>query len=236
MALRKLHLSNEEDKNTLVGYLSVKPKSPPTMAGPKGKPVDFTRYLACESKNLHESLKEKHGEEYGQALIEGDPELAMEKAGLLIEETQEVFLGADGKMMHAPPGIEEVTYEPAGEEIKRGDAEEVFANVNEELPLVWTKHRIDRREACRKFAFCRTLQITHRDGLTFDYLFDMAKELADADEMVLIGAGKKGRDPLVFSDNAVPYRAFLEGRVKGKAYKLLLHLSNLELKMPAEKK
>jgi len=145
MALRKLHLSNEEDKNTLVGYLSVKPKSPPTMAGPKGKPVEFTRYLACESKNLHESLKEKHGEEYGQALIEGDPELALEKAGLLIEETQEVFLGADGKMMHAPPGIEEVTYEPAGEEIKRGDAEEVFANVNEELPLVWTKHRIDRK-------------------------------------------------------------------------------------------
>ena len=46
----------------------------------------------------------------------------------------------------------------------------------------------------------------------------------------------EGRDPLVFSDNAVPYRAFLEGRVKGKAYQLLLHLSNLELKMPAEKK
>ena len=63
------------------------------------------------------------------------------------------------------PRIEEVTYDPTGEEIKRGDAEEVFANVNEELPLVWTKHRIDRREACRKFAFCRTLQITHRDGL-----------------------------------------------------------------------
>ena len=105
------------------------------MAGPKGKPVEFSRYLACESKNLHESLKEKHGEDYARVLIEGDPELAMERAGFLIEETQEVFLGADGKMMHAPPRIEEVTYDPAGEEIKRGDAEEVFANVNEELPL-----------------------------------------------------------------------------------------------------
>jgi hypothetical protein len=31
-----------------------------------------------------------------------------------------------------------------------------------------------------------------------------------------------------------PYNAFLEGRVKKDSYCLLLHLSNLELKRPAE--
>jgi hypothetical protein len=29
-----------------------------------------------------------------------------------------------------------------------------------------------------------------------------------------------------------PYNAFLEGRVKGEAYCLILHLSNMELKRP----
>jgi len=33
--------------------------------------------------------------------------------------------------------------------------------------------------------------------------------------------------------NGSPYRGFLEGRVDGERYILLLHLSNMELKMPA---
>ena len=44
--------------------------------------------------------------------------------------------------------------------------------------------------------------------------------------------GSKGRDPLIFQENGSPYRGFLEGRVDGQKYKLLLHLSNLELRAP----
>jgi hypothetical protein len=160
----------------------------------------------------------------------------LERGGLFIDETQEVYLSAKGETLHASPTFEEVTYGPDGKEVKRGAAQEVFANVNEELPVCWTKHRMSREEVCGKFAFARTLQITHRDGLTYDYLYGMAEDLAQRDEMVLVGGGKGGREPLVFSDNSVPYRAFLEGRVKGKAYQLLLHLSNLELRMPKEGK
>ena len=46
----------------------------------------------------------------------------------------------------------------------------------------------------------------------------------------MIGAGKKGKNPLIFQSNGSPYRAFLEGRVEDKKYKLLLHLSNMQLK------
>ena len=45
---------------------------------------------------------------------------------------------------------------------------------------------------------------------------------------------QKGRDPLVFYTNGSPFRAFLEGRVDGERYQLLLHLSNMELKRPRE--
>ena len=55
---------------------------------------------------------------------------------------------------------------------------------------------------------------------------------APAGDVVLLGAGPKGVAPLVFQTNGSPYRAFLEGRVQDNAYQLLMHLSNMELKLP----
>ena len=47
---------------------------------------------------------------------------------------------------------------------------------------------------------------------------------------MLIGAGEKGVGPLVFTKGGTSYRAFLEGRVDGDKYMLILRLTNLELK------
>ena len=63
------------------------------------------------------------------------------------------------------------------------------------------------------FAFKRTIQVRHVDGLTYDYLYEMAKELHDESVMDLNGAGQSGKDPLIFQANGMPYRGFLEGRV-----------------------
>jgi hypothetical protein len=61
----------------------------------------------------------------------------------------------------------------------------------------------------------------------------MAKELANENVMVLLAAGAQGKDPIVLQVNGTPYRGFLEGRVEGDKFLLLLHLSNMELKKPA---
>ena len=92
------------------------------------------------------------------------------------------------------------------------------------------KNRLKRQDAIRRFVFGRTMQLVHVDGLTYDYLHGLAKKLDDAGELVVLGAGASGKDPLVFQVNGVPWRGFLEGRVDGKRYQLLLRLSNLELK------
>jgi hypothetical protein len=39
----------------------------------------------------------------------------------------------------------------------------------------------------------------------------------------------------VLQSNGSPYRGFLDGRVDGDTYVLLLHLSSMELKKPAAK-
>ena len=60
----------------------------------------------------------------------------------------------------------------------------------------------------------------------------MAKELQDREELMFVGAGTKGTDPLIFQFNGTPMRGFLEGRVEGSKYQLLMHLSNMEMKLP----
>ena len=98
--------------------------------------------------------------------------------------------------------------------------------------MAWTGRRIAKAEAVRRYIFSDLLQIVHINGLTYDFLHGMASELAASDSLMLIGGGKGGRDPLVFRRGSLPYRGFLEGRVEGDRYALLLHLSNAELKRP----
>lgn len=65
---------------------------------------------------------------------------------------------------------------------------------------------------------------------TFDFLYEMAKKLSENNALMLIGSGPKGTAPLMISNNGTPYRGFLEGRIQGESFCLLLHLTNLELK------
>ncbi|HMF12335.1 MAG TPA: hypothetical protein VKE94_08515 [Gemmataceae bacterium] len=119
---------------------------------------------------------------------------------------------------------------PDGTEKARRPAAILSANVH--APLVWTGKLIPRREAIRKFVFGGTRQLWHVNGLTYDFLFAIARELEQKDSLLLVGAGPKGTQPLVFRRGALPYRSFLEGHTRGQEYLLLLHLSNLELKSP----
>jgi hypothetical protein len=68
------------------------------------------------------------------------------------------------------------------------------------------------------------------NGLTFDFLYDMAKELEEQDSFLLLAAGEKSNQPLVLQRPGAGYCGLLEGRTDGDKYLLFLHLSNLELK------
>lgn len=229
--LRKLHLSNAQGRDATVVFLSLQPEDPPKQGLP-GTPVTFRRWLAATERGLHESLAAAHPD-LAKALVAGDPEVDVEHVGRTIAGTDNVFLSGKGEVLHAAPRIVELVLGPDGAEKERRAPVDTAANVNETDALRWAGLKMKRGEVARKFVFARTLQVQHLDGLTYDYLYAMAKELHDADEVVYVGAGAKGRDPLIFQANGTPWRAFLEGRTDGPRYQLLLHLSNLELKLPA---
>ena len=198
-----------------------------------GHSVVFRRYLASTEACRGESLQGRLGEDYAQALVDGDPEIDVEHVGRAIGETNVVFLTRSGEFLHSPPRIVEVLTLPDGSEKERRDPVDIESNVDDALPVRWTGRKVPIGDAVRRFVFRRNLQVSHVDGVTYDFLFGMAEELAREQVLMLVGAGAKGGDPLVFQANGRPCRGFLEGRVQGDKYQLMLHLSDMELKRPA---
>lgn len=230
--MRKINLMNEAARNAEVVIESVRKPKGISTGLPGGKKVSFKRYVAATEGSLHSKLVAQHGDALAKALIAGDPEIDRELVGREVGETQTVFLSAKGEVLHASPSIVDVLFGTDGGERERKPASDVPANTNEEAPVRFAGRRMSKAEVVTKFAFRRSVQIKHVDGLSFDFLYKMAKDLSDKGEVALLGAGSKGRDPLIFQENGTPYRGFLEGRVDGNRYKLLLHLSNLELRAP----
>jgi hypothetical protein len=163
--------------------------------------------------------------------MESDPEIDFEVAGRKTGSIDRVLLDSDDRVLYAASEVE-VILDSDGEEIERRQPIDASANIDTEKPLVWTRKMFKRTETVRRFAFTRNYQIRHIDGLTFDFLFDMAKELDISDSLVLIGVGAQGKEPIILERNGLSYRGFLEGRVSDNRYLLILHLSNLELLQP----
>jgi hypothetical protein len=166
-----------------------------------------------------------------QALVSSDPEVDLERFGQSLWFLSRVFINPQEKPVYQVQQ-NELVFSPMGQVLARRPLQRAEANTNAAIPLQWTGRLVPKREAVRRYVFSDLMQILHINGLTYDFLFGMASELAASASLMLVGAGKGGKDPLVFRRGSVPYRGFLEGRVQGDRYALLLHLSNAELKRP----
>ena len=166
-------------------------------------------------------------------MIEGDPELDIELFGSFLEDTARVYVNQGKAIVHKIT-VWDVVRAPDGTEKERRPKKVEEQNVSTETPLKWTGKLFKKSEIYNRFVFARKLQIQHVNGLTFDFLYSMAKELEEADSLLLVAGGPKGNKPLVFRRSGVAYRGFLEGRTDGDKYALVLHLSNMEFKKPEE--
>ena len=130
----------------------------------------------------------------------------------------------------------DIVRSPDGTQKERRAHKAAEQNVATETPLKWSGKLLKKAEVWNRFVFSGKLQVVHINGLTYDFLFEMAKELEQKESLLLIGAGAKSNQPLVFQRGGTSYRGFLEGRTQGESYCLILHLSNLELKSPSKEK
>ena len=227
--MRKIHISDSNSKNTFVHFTPIKAPANPIRAFGKQK-VFSKRLIISGENNDYENLFSKYQERLPEILLNEDPELDLELIGRPIEKTNTVFINKENEIMKIAPNWVELIFDKDGNEKEKRIPEDRLANITDEIPIRFTKMKLKRKDAVKKFVFSRTLQLWHSDGLTFEFLFNIAKELDENDEMMLVGSGEKGREPLIFQNNGLPWRAFLEGRIQDDSYALLMRLSNLELK------
>ena len=228
---RQINLADNKGRNAEVIFKSFTKKPLVKIVTPKGEATQTVRVLKSVADNSYEHLLKLNGgdEAVAQSLITADPEFDVSMTGLFVEETSKVYIDADLKPVFRVQKTEAV-YLPDGSLKEERTPKETIANILAEYPIKPAGKLLPKKEVYNRFVFSKKYQLTHVNGLTFDFLYEMAKDLQDKDAMMMLAGGVKGNEPLVFQDGGKTYRAFLEGRVKDKSYILLIHLSNLELK------
>lgn len=234
--MAEISLFNSAGRDAVVKLQSLSTPMRVRWLDPSGRQVSTARVIKSSVTNDLDALLEKHGDlrTVGAAIRDEDPELDAEIAGRLLQETSRVYVDRSRQIAHRVQEWE-IVRNPDGSERQRRVKTSADANVGPDVPpLKWSGTLIPKLEAIRKFVFDQHLQLTHINGLTYDFLFGMAKELEAKNSLLLLGAGPKSNQPLVLRRNASAHRGFLEGRTRGESYRLVLHLSNLELRAPVE--
>ncbi|HJM81627.1 MAG TPA: hypothetical protein QF397_02595 [Candidatus Poseidoniia archaeon] len=229
--MRYIRLTDNKKRDARVQYISPRKRKAGSYRSYKGEEIKSYRFINdTDSYNpqnllaLHEDM-----EALAEQLIKDDPEVDLEKAGRMIDYGSQVWIAEDGKVLYSAKMMD-IVYTPEGDVKSTEDFEDQEPTVMEDIALPWTGKLLPISAVLNKFVLLRKLQICHLDGLTFDFLYGMAKDLQEEKSMLFLGGGPTGKDPLIFQRNGTPLRGFLEGRVKDGSYLLVLHLSNLELK------
>ena len=229
--MRTINLTNDKKRDAEVCMETE--RRPPSVKRVMADGSDFASVKVLK-QNLalaFDSLKRQYDDldQMGQAIIDADPEIDMEVIGRRISGTRKLYIGADGAIAYRV-NLVQVIKDPAGNQIEQRDLTKAVSNVTGESVVQWSGRKFPKHETIRKFVFQRKLQIKHVSGLTFDFLYAMAKDLEESNSLMFVGGGKRGNEPLVLTQGGEPYRGFLEGRTSGDKYCLILHLTNLEVK------
>ena len=229
-----VNISNSKNRDAIVAFESLMPKRDVRYTDADGRGVQNRKLLKTDViHDLPQLLKKsKKIEKVADALIKSDPEIDVEEFGMFLTDTSRVYVTEKG-IVHLINEFQ-VIKNPDGTVRDRRPRKRESQNINTDVPLKWTGKFIKKKDAIGKFVFTNKKQLVHVNGLTFDFLFDMAKTLQKKDSLLLLRAGESGDSPLVMNRGGKAYNAFLEGRIKGDSYCLIMHLSNMELKKPKE--
>ncbi len=197
-----------------------------------GQRLQVARRIKGSPKTHPSRLVERYPDPdaLARALIQGDPEVDLEHAGRETGPCDRVFLNAEGAPLFNP-AYQEIRTDAHGVQVARRPWQPRSANLVPAAAPVWSHRYVSRAEAIRKMIFARVYQVAPTNTLEFDFLFGIAQHLQERGTMVQVGSGTNGRGPLVFRRGGRAYRAYLDGRTRGEAMRLLLYLKGFHLRM-----
>jgi hypothetical protein len=229
----EINLSNSKARDAVVATHSVRIPMKVRWLDEQGRQASTSRLLKASMDRDIRALEQQAGglDKVAAALLAGDPELDIERYGRFLKETSRVYVDPEGKVVRKVLQYE-IVRNPDGSEKERRLKKSPAPNTATEIPLKWSGKLLKKAEVYNRYVFSGKLQIVHVNGLTYDFLFGIARELEEKESLMLVGAGPKSNQPLIFQRGGTPYRGFLEGRTRGDHYLLVMHLSNMELKAP----
>jgi hypothetical protein len=246
--IRYINLANAKKRDAEITFKSLNPKPAVIMGFANGAQVLNKRVIKSTSSISTQSLLSKYNDKptkgvdfqmqlagrLAEDLILADPEIDLELTGKFIDDVSRVYINEEQKPVFRINKVEKI-FSPSAKLKKERAPKYNECNITGEDIVKWSGKLMPKTQVYNKFVFAKKYQLRHVNGLTYDFLFDMAKELSDKDSLMMLAGGASGKEPLVMNDGGKPYRAFLEGRIKGEKYCLILHLTDLELKpLPSE--
>jgi len=232
----EINISDSRGRDALVAMAGVRSPLKVRWVDSQGRQSAGAKLLKGTLPTDIEALRAKNNgdlAEVGKSLISADPEVDLENTGRFLKDTSRVYVDQNRNIVHKVKFFE-IVRNPDGSVRERRPRKVLETNLAGEQPLRWSGVFIKREQAVRKFVFSSKVQLHHINGLTYDFLYGIAKDLEEKNSLLLLGAGPKSNQPLIIRRGGSPYRGFLEGRTQGDKYSLVLHFSDLELKAPAE--
>ena len=243
--IRYIKLSNEKNRDAEVTYRSLNPKASIKLGINSPGDVINKRVLKSTSTTNFSTLisnfkVEKTEDEelqksilLSEDIINNDPEIDFEMGGKYLSGLQRVYVNEQQKPVFKVKKTEKI-FSPTAELKEEREPKYNESNILDQI-VKWTGKMMPKSKVYNKLVFNKKYQIKHINGLTYDFLFDMAKQLSDKKSLMMLGGGESGKEPLVMNNGGKSYRGFLEGKVQNDKYCLILHLTDQELK-PLPKK
>ncbi len=211
---------------------------PLSAAAPRPEVIATTKLGAVKNVTVQNGLR-RNLSLTAQAVIDSDPEIDFVQAGVSIDRDQLSTAYFDASAETPVPIGDfndlDLIYSAGGDERERRQHKTRKANLDELHPIKLGK-RMPIAEMLSQFVVRSCVQLAHVDGLTFEFLREIARDLHQKNEVVSLGSGPKGLGPLILRESGTAYRAFLFGKIDDQQrYKLLMLLSDQEFKLPEGK-
>ncbi len=240
--MKKIAIQDKKKRSAIVGYESA------TNSGrKKSESNKIRRVKAIPEKRYDKVYRNENGEmrtdeEIFNQFISSNSEVDFEKTGCEIKHLQRFYTDSNGEPAN---GIwfEETIFDKEGNVKDVHPMEKRQSNVADVTnPLQWTNKYISYETAAKKYVVSQVYKICHVDSLTFDFLYEIARDLEDHNAVMYMGMGEKGDEPVVFREGGKPYRVFLKGATdknknaikigssERRYFELLLLLSEMEYK------
>lgn len=216
--MRKINIANEKGRNAEIGFLPFTKTKNVVQVDKDNNPVSSKKVIKATINSSYAAINEANGSDPGkiaEALINGDPEVDLELIGKFVGKTSRVFIDEHTNLVYSVKKTEKV-YNTKGELTDEREPRHLPANIISDIPIKWSGKLFKKKDVFNKFVFIRKYQLQHDSGLTYDFLFEMAKKLHEANSLMLMGSGK-GTGPLVFQDGGKPSEHLWKAELKGKS-------------------